>query len=103
LSCKATDAQVQISVRDTGIGIEPKDHQRIFEKFQRADDDAVRAEAGTGIGLTTAREIMRQHGGDITVVSRKGDGATFTASLPAGGGMSGMIAAQPVHATATSP
>jgi len=82
LSCKSTDAQVQISVRDSGIGIDPKDHGRIFEKFQRADDDAVRAESGTGIGLTTAREIMQQHGGDITLVSRKGEGATFTASLP---------------------
>jgi two-component system sensor histidine kinase VicK len=82
LSCKATDTQVQISVRDTGIGIDPKDHGRIFEKFQRADDDAVRAETGTGIGLTTAREIVQQHGGDITVVSRKGEGATFTATLP---------------------
>jgi len=85
VSCKTTDTQVQIAVRDTGIGIDPKDHHRIFEKFQRADDEAVRAETGTGIGLTTAREIAQQHGGDIHVVSRKGEGATFTVTLPASG------------------
>ncbi len=82
LSCKTTDTQVQIAVRDTGIGIDPKDHGRVFEKFQRADDAAVQAETGTGIGLTTAREIVQQHGGEITLVSRKGEGSTFTVSLP---------------------
>lgn len=82
LSCKATGAHLQIAVRDDGIGIDPKDHGKIFEKFQRADDAAVLAETGTGIGLTTAREIVLQHGGEIAVVSRKGEGATFTVSIP---------------------
>jgi PAS domain S-box-containing protein len=81
-SCKVTEDAVHISVRDTGIGVDPKDQGRIFEKFVRVDDDAVQKEAGTGIGLTTAREIVQQHGGQITVMSRKGEGATFTAILP---------------------
>lgn len=82
LTGKAEDGAVLISVRDTGIGIDPKDHHRIFEKFHRADDEAVRAETGTGIGLTTAREIVQQHGGEITLVSRKGEGSTFSVRLP---------------------
>jgi two-component system sensor histidine kinase VicK len=84
LTCKADDNNVYISVRDSGIGIDPKDHSRIFEKFQRADDPNVRNETGTGIGLTTAREVVQQHGGEITVVSKRGEGATFTVSLPTG-------------------
>jgi two-component system sensor histidine kinase VicK len=95
MSCKAGEGGVRISVRDTGIGIDPQDQERIFEKFQRAQDEAVLAETGTGIGLTTAREIAQQHGGDIAVVSKKGEGATFTLTLPAerGAAMSAEVAA----------
>ncbi len=82
LSCKATEEAIGISVRDTGIGIDPKDHVRIFEKFQRSDDELVRAETGTGIGLTTAQEVVNQHGGSISVVSKRGEGSTFTATIP---------------------
>ena len=82
LSSKATENQVEVSVRDTGIGIDPKDHMRIFEKFQRSDDADVQTETGTGIGLTTAREIIHQHHGDIKLVSKKGEGSTFTATIP---------------------
>jgi PAS domain S-box-containing protein len=82
LSCKATDDEVLITVKDTGIGVAPEDQQRIFEKFQRANDPSVQSESGTGIGLTTAREIVRHHGGDITLMSAKHEGSTFTATVP---------------------
>ena len=71
-----------ITVKDTGIGIDPADQERIFEKFQRADDPDVRNETGTGIGLTTAREIVRRHGGDIELMSAKGQGSTFVVRIP---------------------
>lgn len=82
VSCKANEGEVRLSVKDTGIGIDEKDHDRIFEKFQRSDDPDVQGETGTGIGLTTAREIVRHHGGDISLLSKKGEGSTFTVHLP---------------------
>jgi len=71
-----------ITVSDTGIGIAPENHERIFEKFHREDDPEVRNQPGTGLGLATARQTVRAHGGDITVESRKGQGATFVVQLP---------------------
>ncbi len=82
LGCKAGADEVLITVKDTGMGIDQADHERIFEKFQRGSSAEVEQITGTGIGLTTAREIVRRHGGDIQVMSVKGEGATFIVSLP---------------------
>ncbi len=82
VGCQLTGSEVLLTVKDNGIGIDPSDHQRVFEKFQRANDPAVQAETGTGIGLYTAREIVRQHGGDIDLISEKGKGSTFMVRLP---------------------
>lgn len=82
VGCQLTGGEVLVTVKDNGIGIDPADHQRVFEKFQRANDPAVQAETGTGIGLYTAREIVRQHGGDIDLISAKGTGSTFMVRLP---------------------
>ncbi|GJM24948.1 MAG: hypothetical protein DHS20C16_13630 [Phycisphaerae bacterium] len=81
MSCKSENDALTVSVRDSGIGIDQADHGRIFEKFQRAEDPDVLSETGTGIGLTTAQEIVRQHGGEITLVSKKGEGSTFSFTL----------------------
>ena len=77
----AADTAV-VSVKDNGIGIAPEDHDRIFEKFQRADDREVLNQTGTGIGLFTARELVRRHRGEIELVSEKGMGSTFIIHLP---------------------
>ena len=82
LGCKLTETELMITVKDTGIGIDPADQERVFEKFQRADDPDVQNEPGTGIGLTTAREIVRRHGGDIEMMSAKGQGSTFVVKIP---------------------
>ena len=82
VGCQLTGSEVLLTVKDNGIGIDLSDHQRVFEKFQRANDPAVQAETGTGIGLYTAREIVRQHGGDIDLISEKGKGSTFMVRLP---------------------
>jgi signal transduction histidine kinase len=77
-------AAVVIEVSDRGVGIDPKDLPRVFDKFystwRRMDD---RAQGGLGLGLTLSREIVRAHGGDITVRSKVGQGSTFTVTLPA--------------------
>lgn len=82
VACRFTEDAVTLTVKDNGIGIAPKDHARIFEKFQRADDEDVSAIPGTGIGLYTAREIARCHGGEIDLLSEKGKGSTFIVKLP---------------------
>lgn len=82
LGCSVTDSELKVTVKDSGIGIDPADHDRIFEKFQRSNDPDVQNETGTGIGLTTAREIARRHGGDIELMSQKGEGSTFVVTIP---------------------
>jgi len=82
VGCQISAEAVLITVKDNGLGIDPADHARIFEKFQRGSDAAALAEPGTGIGLYTAREIVRRHGGDIEVMSEKGMGSTFLVRLP---------------------
>ena len=74
------DAQVFISVKDTGCGISPRDLPRIFERFFRSDQS--RSQSGIGLGLSLARAIVRAHGGEITVTSTPNQGSTFTATLP---------------------
>jgi signal transduction histidine kinase len=71
-------------VQDPGVGIPPAELPRLFEQFYRATNVTGRL-AGTGIGLTTARQLVEQHGGRIDVESEEGRGSTFTVRLPLGG------------------
>ena len=68
-------------VRDTGVGIPPEDHQRIFERFARGRRER-RNPHGSGLGLSIVRAIAEAHGGRVGVTSRPGEGATFTITLP---------------------
>jgi signal transduction histidine kinase len=73
-------ASAVLVVQDHGIGIAPEDHQRIFERFERAASS--RNYSGLGLGLWIAREIVSAHGGRLSVVSSPGSGATFRVELP---------------------
>jgi signal transduction histidine kinase len=73
---------VVLTFKDNGMGIAGHDQARVFEKFQRGSDPEVQNITGTGIGLYTAREIVRRHGGDIELISEKGEGSTFMVRLP---------------------
>jgi signal transduction histidine kinase len=70
-----------VTVQDQGIGIPAADLPRIFGRFQRAGN-AVGRIGGTGVGLASARQIVEQHGGTITVTSQEGAGSAFTIRLP---------------------
>jgi two-component system phosphate regulon sensor histidine kinase PhoR len=69
---------VEISVRDTGIGIAPQHLPRIFERFYRVDRDRSREVGGTGLGLAIAKHIVEAHEAEFKVVSEVGVGSTFT-------------------------
>jgi signal transduction histidine kinase len=71
-----------ISIRDRGIGIEPENLKRIFDKFFREGDPLTREVSGTGLGLSLVDSIARAHGGRLEVESRKSEGSTFTLLLP---------------------
>jgi signal transduction histidine kinase len=70
-------------VEDTGIGIAEEDHERIFDAFRQVDGSATRRFGGTGLGLALSRELAHRLGGEITLRSQLGEGATFILELPA--------------------
>ncbi|HOV61246.1 MAG TPA: PAS domain S-box protein [Candidatus Hydrogenedentes bacterium] len=70
------------AVRDTGIGIDPAFHDRIFEKFFQVDSSKARQYEGTGLGLSIAKTIVEAHEGKISVESAPGMGSTFLVALP---------------------
>jgi signal transduction histidine kinase len=83
ISARAMHApkSIAISVADTGIGIAPEDHGRIFEDFKQLDNSPTRAYGGTGLGLSICRRLADIIGGEISVRSQLGKGSTFTLTL----------------------
>lgn len=82
LALTASDKTAALRIRDEGVGI-PKNHQQhIFDRFYRGRDAHSKAFPGLGMGLYIAHEIVKRHGGEITVESEEGKGSTFIVSLP---------------------
>jgi signal transduction histidine kinase len=78
----ATDQQLEIDVEDTGVGIAEDEVAKVFDKFFRSGDPRVQEQTGTGLGLALAQEVVRLHGGRISVDSELNKGSTFTVLLP---------------------
>jgi signal transduction histidine kinase len=79
-----TDQQLEIAVEDTGVGIAESEVGKVFDKFFRSNDPRVQQETGTGLGLALAQEVVRLHGGKISVESEIDKGSTFSVTLPLG-------------------
>jgi signal transduction histidine kinase len=77
------NGEVRVSVGDTGPGVDPEDHERIFEEFRQAEAGLEQRE-GTGLGLALSKRFVELHGGRIWLESELGRGSTFTFALPAG-------------------
>lgn len=83
VSVQLVDANIEIRVSDTGIGIPPAFLPHIFERFRQADAGTTRERGGLGLGLSIARQLVEMHGGTIHAASNgPGEGATFSVSLP---------------------
>ncbi len=82
LRVKLDTSLLQVDVEDTGVGIAPEEVPKVFEKFFRSSDPRVQDETGTGLGLSLANEVVRMHGGEITVQSVLDQGSTFTITIP---------------------
>ena len=76
------NGMVSFSVKDSGIGIEPKNFSKVFEEFQQIDNSNTRKYKGTGLGLPISRRLALILGGDLTVDSEFGKGSTFTLTIP---------------------
>ena len=70
------------AVSDTGIGIPPEHLPRLTERFYRVDPGRSRATGGSGLGLAIVKHVLQRHGGSLEVVSRLGEGSTFTCHFP---------------------
>lgn len=73
---------VQVSVRDTGIGIAPEDLPHVFDRFYRAEKSRARSDGGSGLGLAIVKHLVEAHGGRVGVESAPGKGAHFFFTLP---------------------
>ncbi len=82
VTLSGTSQEVSVAVTDTGLGIPAEDISHLFQKFYRVDSTDTRTIGGTGLGLYLCRTVIEIFGGKIWVTSKKGQGSTFTFSLP---------------------
>lgn len=93
------DGAVRFAVMDAGLGIPPRERDRIFDKFYRLDPHLTRGVGGTGLGLYICRELVRHMSGRIWVTSEEGRGSTFFVELPMADAHAATGAEAPAHAT----
>ena len=84
VALRACDGHVELAVSDTGTGIPEAELPRLFERFHRVQGARARTHEGSGIGLALVHELVRLHGGSLQVMSKLGEGTTFTVVVPRG-------------------
>ena len=86
---EAEGHHVEVSVKDTGIGMDPDQLKNLFKPFSQADDSTTRRFGGTGLGLAISKELLVAMGGDIKVTSSSGEGSDFVFTIPVSQGQIG--------------
>jgi signal transduction histidine kinase/CheY-like chemotaxis protein/CHASE3 domain sensor protein/HPt (histidine-containing phosphotransfer) domain-containing protein len=76
------NANLIITINDTGIGIPENKHDKIFEEFTQAEMDITRQYGGTGLGLSIVKKLIKVHNGSLELKSKHGEGSSFTFSIP---------------------
>ncbi len=82
IAVSSDDAQVQVAISDSGIGMTEKTMTHVFERFYMADKARSRSAGGSGLGLSIVKKIVQLHHGQIDVESKPGEGATFQVTMP---------------------
>jgi signal transduction histidine kinase len=82
VAARKENGALEVSVRDTGIGIAPEDQAAVFEEFKQVGRDRMRKAEGTGLGLALTKRFVELHGGSIRLQSEPGKGSTFSFTLP---------------------
>ncbi len=82
VSAEAYDASLHLSIADPGVGIPPDQLYHIFDRYQHLEAGGDHLFGGVGLGLPIAKQVVEQHSGTISVISRLGEGSTFTLTLP---------------------
>ncbi|GGI37320.1 two-component sensor histidine kinase [Cnuibacter physcomitrellae] len=82
VAAETTEDSVSLTVKDTGIGLSDVEQTKLFDRFFRAEGVRNSTIHGSGLGLSISRDIIRRHGGELTVSSTLGVGTVFTATLP---------------------
>jgi two-component system sensor histidine kinase SenX3 len=82
VTVRTEDEAMSIAVTDRGVGIDPGDVPRLFERFYRVDPARSRATGGSGLGLAIVKHVVHNHRGEVSVSSTPGAGSTFTIRLP---------------------
>jgi PAS domain S-box-containing protein len=103
VSAEAKGDEVLVRVADTGIGIDPRNHERIFTQFRQLEDPLTRLHPGAGLGLSLARRMLQAIGGRISVEGRAGQGSTFVLHLPSESRAGAAGPRPPAEAPAGSP
>ena len=78
------NGQIAISVKDNGQGIPPEEFDKIFQKFYQIEESFTGQVEGAGLGLALVKRLVEAHGGKTQVISKIGEGSTFTVGFPAG-------------------
>jgi len=82
IAMQSMGPEVEVAVHDSGSGIPEDALPFVFERFYRVDKARARAEGGSGLGLTIARQLVRAHGGELSAANHPEGGAVFTLRLP---------------------
>ena len=82
INAEVQDHALTLSIVDPGVGIPPDEVYHIFDRFHHLETGGDHMFGGVGLGLPIAKQVVEQHGGHISVVSRVGQGSTFTVTLP---------------------